>query len=275
MERYASLERVITPFRAPEVHQAILEFDRELYFYHDQKWDIGFRFEVIDEFARVFRDWSGRTFENFRFYPVNGSTEAIAWCLYDLKNRGLGLALVEGEYRFYAYVAEKLGIPLRTVRGTEDIDPSFVFVTSKPFCQTGTVAPAQLKLLHECERRNVEVWLDCAYFGSTAPIDWHMPGSTSNLFFSFSKQYGLALERIGVWLRREPLPDREAMGAAGYFPIGKLALVTELMKRFPADWLHRTYARTQARICRELGEQPSGIAYMTLSGRCLTDRMTL
>lgn len=270
-ERKTTLYQSVIAFRAPEVKKAILAFESERFFYQDETFEIKDRFDVWDHFLKSFFLWSREPLSHFFSYPIAGSTEAIDWCLRDLKLRRKRLVILDEEYGYYPYVAELLGIPIKRIRDSSELSKNDdVFVTSIPFCRSGKVTDLQLSLLKRCESLGVEVWIDAAYFGACESNQLIIPTTTSNVFFSFSKQFAMALNRIGLWFRRDLLPEKEVIMQHGYFAVGSYALVTKLLESFDKDWLFRSYNFLQ----REVAISPTKIVYICEKKGCLTMEMS-
>jgi len=268
MDRITSIAQVVVPFRAPEIHNDIINFPAETYFYFDQDWDVVKRFEVFDNFKDTFKDWSGLDFKNYHFYPVNGSTEAITQCILDISHRKKKIALVKNEYRWYPYISTQHGITIQWIKKIDDLTQDCVYITSLPFCKDGKFHQIQKDLLEKCEKDNIECWLDCAYFGSGKPINFEIPKTATNVFFSFSKNYALHLNRLGVWLSKKDIPDKTLLNKVGYFPLGNMALATMLMKKYPKDYLWNNYRNLQL----EITDDPTDIVFIS-KDKCISGLM--
>ena len=268
MARIKSLSSVVVPFRAPEITRRIEVFPRRLLDYHDEDMRVADRFSLIDAFLDKFPLWSGDDLDGFVPYPVNGSTEAIAAAMRELMRTGRTAVTVDGEYRYYRYLCDSLSIPHRTATMPDDLRSGDVFITSIPFCRSGGASELQLELLRRCHVENIECWLDRAYLGTGTDVAFDRPSSTTNIFYTFSKNFALGLQRIGVWYSRWHMPDRQVVLDCGYTNLGMLALVTDLMEHFPRGWLHETYKGLQMSCT----STPTNIVYMDAYG-CITDRM--
>lgn len=266
MNKIDSIEKVIVPFRAPEIHNDIINFPMEEYFYFDQEWDIEKRFKVYDNFKHTFEKWSNINLPQFNFYPVNGSTEAITQSLIDLSYTKKKIALFENEYSYYSYIASKYNIKIVWVNSIDDLTDECVFVTSLPFCRDGKIHKIQENLLKKCEDENIECWIDCAYYGAGRPVDIDIPLTATNVFFSFSKNFGLGLNRIGIWFSKKTIEDKKILNYFAYFPYGNMSLITMLMKKYPKDFLWTEYRDTQLKC----STNPSDIIFMD-GNKCITN----
>jgi len=268
--RIKSINDVVVPFRPPEIHNDIMKFSMEKYFYFDQDWNIDKRFEVIDDFHKTFESWIDIKLPDFKTYTVNGSTEAITQCLIALSHTDKKIALVKNEYRWYPFIADRYNIDIVWIENVNDLTDHCVFVTSLPFCRDGKVHDLQIQLLHKCQEENIECWLDCAYYGASKPVEFHIPKSVTNIFFSFSKNFGLALNRLGLWYSSEYVVDKGVLNNVAYLPIGNMTLATMLMKKYPNDYLWNNYRDLQLQCT----DNPTDLIFMSNDGECLSGKMT-
>jgi len=268
--RIKSITDVIVPFRPPEIHNDIMNFPMQKYFYFDQDWNVSKRFEAIDDFYNTFESWVGIKLPNFGKYAVNGSTEAITQCLIALSHTNKKLAMVENEYRWYPFIASKHNIDIVWVKDINDLTNDCVFVTSLPFCRDGKVHELQHQLLEKCHKEEIECWLDCAYYGASKPIEFKIPKSTTNIFFSFSKNFGLALNRLGLWYAKDYVIDKGLLNDVAYLPVGNMALAASLMKKYPNDYLWNNYRDVQLQCTNS----PTDLIFMASDGECLSGKMT-
>lgn len=263
--RITTIEYIVIPFRAPEIHNFIINSDLNRYFYFDQDWNIERRFNSIDDFQNTFKQWVHFKLPNYHMYTTSGSTEAISYCLNNLSHRNKRIAMVENDYRWYQLVADKLKIPFDVITRPDQLTKNHVFITSVPFCKDGNCSFLQEELLDKCNDDNIECWLDCAYYGSGKPINFIIPESTTNMFFSFSKNFGLSLNRFGVWLSEKSIKDREILEDVGYLNLGTVDLVTDLMKNFSHDYMWKNYRHLQLAVTNN----PTNIIFMSKEG-CIT-----
>lgn len=268
MPHIDSITKLIVPFRAPEIHKDIINFSQEEYFYYDQEWSVKKRFNVLDNFVITFYSWVNLNLPKYNVYPVNGSTEAIILAMQKLTKKNKKIALLNKEYSYYHYLALTYNIEIRWVNAIDDLDNDCVFVTSLPFCRDGLVHDLQKELLEKCSKNNIECWIDCAYYGASKPINIDIPDCVTNIFFSFSKNFGLALNRIGVWLSKDIVYEKSILIDYAYFPVGNLSLVTFLMKKYNYKFLWENYRTTQLQCTKN----PTDIIFLSKDG-CITDKM--
>ena len=263
--RIETIDKVIVPFRAPEIQKAIVNYDLNEYFYFDQQWDVNKRFDIIDEFDQTLREWVTFDLPDYNFYSTAGSTEAIVYCLLTAKFESKKIAMLEDDYRWYPLICNNLEIPFDIVKEPSQITSDHIFVTSTPFCKDGSVSDLQLLLLDYCEQKNIEVWLDFAYYGAGKLIDIDITKNVRNIFFSFSKNFALALNRIGVWLTSDRPIDRVVLNNVAYLNLANMGLASHLMKQFPPDFLWNNYRELQLSVTNS----PTDIICLSEEG-CIT-----
>jgi len=246
--RIQTIDKVIVPFRAPEIQKAIVNYDLNEYFYFDQLYDVNKRFEIIDDFDQTLREWVTFDLPDYNFYSTAGSTEAIVYCLLKAKLKSKTIAMLEDDYRWYPLICEHLKIPFEIITEPSQLTSKHIFVTSTPFCKDGLVSDLQLLLLDYCEQENIQVWLDFAYYGAGKLIDINITKNVRNIFFSFSKNFGLALNRIGVWLTPDRPIDRVVLNNVAYLNLANMGLASSLMKQFPPDFLWNNYRELQLSV---------------------------
>jgi hypothetical protein len=270
LTRNTSLKQSVIPFRAPEITKEIYSFSAERLFYCDQKFDISYRFEKWDLFRETFQSWSNVNLSDFYVYPTAGATEAINDCFNDLRYQKTCIALLENEYQYYVHLAETFKIPYRILKSEIDLPrQGDIFITSTPFCRSGEISDFQKKILSHCEMEGIEVWIDAVYLGACEQNELILPATTTNIFFSFSKQFGLALNRIGAWASKKIRTEKSILLQHGYYSVGAIDLVTYLLEKFDKNWLYRNYNFLQKKIT----PTPTKIVYQCATNGCITQKM--
>jgi len=269
MSRIDSLNKTVVPFRAPEIHNDIANFDKEKYFFFDKHWNAMERFFVLDNFQNTFYNWMEKDLHEYNFYPVNGSTEAIQQCLQTLSSTKKIIAILPNEYNYYRIVASLYNIEIRFIKTILDIDSNCVFITSIPFCRDGKISILQQQLLNKCNEDNIECWIDCAYIGTGKSVEFIIPKNTTNIFFTFSKNFALSFNRIGIWLSKHQITTLEMLKDYGYLPLGNLSLVTMLMQKYNKSYMWNNYRTLQEAVT----DCPTDIVFLDDNG-CITNKMT-
>lgn len=142
----------------------------------------------------------------------------------------------------------------------DPISKEDALVVSVPFSDLGGTHPDLAAVLSDCERLQVPVLLDLAYYSIARDIEIDVSlRCIETLTFSLSKSfYGADRLRIGLRGQREAEDDPIDV-FNGMDMVNRAAVLAGslLLSRFPPDYCQERYAALQADICKELGVHPS------------------
>lgn len=173
------------------------------------------------------------------FYFVNGVTDAInQWMATETRS----WQFLEGDYEYANMIAG-------SGNKVADINDTDVLYISNPACATGNFI--------EFEDIENPVILDCAYIGSTAKQRIHLPKNTEQVFFSFSKGWGLVGQRMGVVFTKTPHKSLEPMKRVEAWNYTGVETAHAILDNFDVDTIYNLYKPMQDSICKELGFTPS------------------
>ena len=106
------------------------------------------------------------------------------------------------------------------------------------------------------------VILDCTYVSSTAIKTIEVPKTTEQVFFSFSKGFGLIGSRLGLVYTKEPHPTLHKLKEYENWNYGGVRTMQLLMNNFAVDSMHTKYKKKQFDICKEYNFTPSDCFYL-------------
>tara|TARA_B110000503_G_C7145150_1_gene412581 strand:+ start:363 stop:1178 length:816 start_codon:yes stop_codon:yes gene_type:complete len=173
------------------------------------------------------------------FYFVNGVTDAInQWIATEQRQ----WQFLEGDYEYANMISS-------TGKKTKIINNNDVLYISNPTCNTGNFI--------EIKDIPNPVILDCAYIGSTAKQRIHLPKNTEQVFFSFSKGWGLVGQRMGVVFTKTPHPSLNPMKKVEAWNYTGVEIAHTILDNFNIDTIYNLYKPMQDRICNEHGFDPS------------------
>lgn len=132
-------------------------------------------------------------------------------------------------------------------------------VISLPFSDTGNQHRHHARTITQCEKLNVPVLLDCAYFGICKDIKFDVRSPCIQaIALSLSKTFPVAHARIGMRLTRKDDDDPGFVNQKSRY-VNRIAcgLGLELINRVDPDWVHRKYHALQQQFCNELDVEPS------------------
>ena len=181
------------------------------------------------------------------FYFVNGVTDALnQWIATEHRS----WQFLEGDYQ-YPQMISNTGVCVSEVQADR------VLYISNPACATGN--------LIELEDYNVPVILDCAYIGSVPKQKMHIPSNTEQVWFSFSKGWGLVGQRMAVVFSKQPHKSLEPMKRVEAWNHTGVEIAHAIIDNFDIDTICNEYKILQDSICKELNLEPADCFFIANS----------
>ena len=140
------------------------------------------------------------------------------------------------------------------------VDPNKPMFLSIPSAADGNYFNVELKRQLECP-----VILDCTYVSSTDKQRINVPKNTEQVFFSFSKGFGLVGERLGLVYTKEPHASLHLLKEFenwNYTGVGTMQLI---MKNFAVDEMWNRHRDKQVQICKDYDLSASDCFYIATS----------
>ena len=204
---------------------------------------------------------------NFPYcYYTHGVTDAIHhWVL----NNKSPWQYMEGEYEYAGMIGPK-GTSVCDVPGqymdekthraglSADINSTKPMYISIPSAADGNIFYPKV----DTWRNNPPVILDCTYISSTAIKTIEVPKTTEQVFFSFSKGFGLIGSRLGLVYTKEPHPTLHRLKEYENWNYSGVRTMQLLMNNFAVDSMHTKYKEKQFDICKEYNFTPSDCFYL-------------
>ena len=183
-------------------------------------------------------------------YYTHGVTDAIHhWVLTEDRK----WQLPEGEYEYANMIGGK---------GTKVLDQPLYL--SNPAAADGNIIYSHTQS---------PVILDCTYVSSTAIKTINVPERTEQVFFSFSKGFGLIGQRLGLVYTKEPHPTLHRLKEYENWNYGGARTMQLIMNNFSVDSMYNKYRKKQLDVCKEYEFTPSDVFYLaTTKDRYYTRR---
>lgn len=220
--------------------------------------------ELHNRFLNQYRTWilsstNNRIYgiENFKHQAFsNGTTEAFD--KFYMKNRQRRFRCFKGEYMYHKLVWRNHWPDWKHIED-EALQSNDAVVVSLPFSDTGNKHVELDRLLSECDRLEIPVLLDCAYFGACEDITIDLRHECiTDVTFSLSKTFPVAYNRIGMRLTRVNDDDPLfVVNYSGYLNRSSAAIGLEFMAKFSPDYIFEKYRIKQLEFCRILNVEPS------------------
>lgn len=221
--------------------------------------------DLAHRFLHQYRSWIAGSQLNkltgLEQFPIacysQGTSEAFD--KFYLKNHRRRFRCFRGEYMYHA-ASWRNYFPDWTRLEDAPVDSNDAVVISLPFSDTGQVHVNLIEVLEQCEKLQVPVLIDCAFFGICSDIefDFSRYQCVTDITFSLSKTFPVSHVRIGMRLTRQDDDDSLLVHhKTGYVNRIGAGLGIELMNRFSADYNTCRWKQTQIDMCESLGLEPS------------------
>ena len=172
-------------------------------------------------------------------YYVHGVTDAIHhWSLTEDRV----WQILEGDYEYANMVGGK---------GTKVLNQPLYL--SNPAAETGNIIHSHAKS---------PVILDCTYVSSTAIKTINIPENTEQVFFSFSKGFGLIGQRLGLVYTKEPHHTLHRLKEYENWNYGGVKTMQLIMNNFAIDSMFNKYRKMQLDVCTKYDLTPSDVFYL-------------
>lgn len=213
---------------------------------------------INDVFLQMYQNWIRNSKTNkldISRFPVagfsNGTSESFD--KFYLRNHHRRFRCFRGEYMYHA-AAWRNYFPNWCRIEDDDIKAQDAVVISMPFSDTGNIHLEMSTVLHQCERLNVPVLIDCAFFGACQDIDFSFDYECiTDVTFSLSKAFPVAHARIGMRLTR--IDDDDSLlvhHKTNYTNRMAAHLGAHLIANFDADFNAAKWRRSQSYLCEKL-----------------------
>jgi len=204
----------------------------------------------LNYLEKIYRPWIADIVDlsDFKYcYFVNGVTDAInQWMATEHRD----WQYFEGDYE-YANIINGKGQKVKYLNATD------VLYVSNPACATGNFV--ELKDIPN------PVILDCAYIGSTFKHRIVPPKNTEQIFFSFSKGWGLIGQRAGLVFTKQPHKSLEPMKRVEAWNHTSVEVAIKIVENFDIDTIYNMYKPIQQKVCKNLNIRPSDCFFIANS----------
>ena len=221
----------------------------------------------LDLVEQTHRKWVGEIIDLSEFpycYFVNGTTDAIHhWKIIEQRE---WQKLCYGEYEFPDAIGP-WGDVCCDVPGQymgEDgrsAIPSIIDPNKPVFISIPSSADGNFFNLKE-QKIVAPVILDCTYIGSTNIQKIDIPKNTEQVFFSFSKGFGVIGQRLGLVYTKEEHPTLARLKRLENWNYNGVRTINLLMHNFTVDEMWKRNREKQIKICNEYGFKPSDCFFL-------------
>lgn len=147
----------------------------------------------------------------------------------------------------------------------QDLQTGDALIVSLPFSGNGGAIENYDYLIETCDRLDIPVLLDMAYFGISYGIDYDLtPKCITDVVVSLSKPFSVQL-RLGMRFTRQANDDLIQVNSDSKI-INRIAAQVgiNLMQKFSHEFILFKYQARSQKICRELGLSPTNTITLAL-----------
>lgn len=196
----------------------------------------------LETVGHEFRAWASGIVDLSEFgycYLTNGVTDAINQfsATTPLYQR------LHGDYHWIDRVRQG------PVVEAHELDHRRTLYFSNPQCYNGNFA--DVELIDEIDRAGCPVVVDCAYLGATPTVRMRLPERTQQVWFGFSKGWGLIGQRLGLCFTKEEHVSLNPMLNVECFDYAKTEIIHRIISQYSIDSQHARMHSEQQRVCAE------------------------
>ena len=196
-------------------------------------------------------------------YFTNGTTDAIHhWRMTETRP----WQKFEGEYQYMDMIGSEgkvcCDVPGQYMKDGRSAIPA-VIDKDKPL-YISIPSAADGNFFNPQKRGPIEapVILDCTYIGATDIQKIDVPKNTEQVFFSFSKGFGMIGQRLGLVYTKEPHPSLERLKSVECWSYNGVQLISQIINVIPVDGMWKKYRKRQLEICEQFDFTPSDCYFL-------------
>tara|TARA_B100001057_G_C22840379_1_gene946842 strand:+ start:483 stop:1379 length:897 start_codon:yes stop_codon:yes gene_type:complete len=106
------------------------------------------------------------------------------------------------------------------------------------------------------------VILDCSYVGSTSIQKIDIPQNTEQVFFEFSRSFGLVAQGIGLVYTKKPHPTLQKLKELEEWNYVGVKMISALISNFSVDEMWKKHNQLQNKICENYQFKPASCFYL-------------
>jgi len=230
----------------------------ELDFSHLADIDVNRRF--CDTYLTWIKSHTGHTIiglDNFKFNVYSHGTSE-AFDKFYMKNLKRRFRIFKSEYLYHQLAWRNSNLNWSYI-DDESLNSNDAVIISLPFADTGDKHSKMELILDECDKLNIPVLVDCAYFSISSGIEFNFDRSCiTDITFSLSKTFPVAHARIGMRLTK--IDDDDTLFVyqkANYQNRLGASLGLNLINKFSPDYIVDKYRKKQHILCKLANVRPS------------------
>lgn len=220
----------------------------------------------LDAVESAHREWVKEiiNLKDFKHcYFVNGATDAIHH--WEMTDKRPWQKLCYGEYEYRDMIGSKGSV-------TCDVPGQYMNEETGRSALPGnidSIKPLYISIPSAADGNyfnlgNIQapVILDCTYVSSTDIQKIDVPINTEQVFFSFSKGFGLVGQRLGLVYTKEPHPTLQLLKEFENWNYSGVKTIELIIKNFAVNEMWKRHREQQIKICNEYNFKPSDCFFL-------------
>ena len=196
--------------------------------------------------------------DHFHFATMtNGTSEAFQ--MFMMRHNNRHFRFFKGDFMMHKVASNVMGNKWGWIHNADEIKVGQAVIISCPFSDFGAEHEQMEEMLNTCDRLNVPVLIDMAYFGMCHDIEIDLTHKCiEEVTFSLGKTFPIIGARAGIRLQKKQVDDAVLFanqhGIVNNF--GALIGIT-CVESWSSDYIVAKYKQSQLAVCDALNVKPS------------------
>ena len=213
----------------------------------------------IDEFINTYHEWI-ISCKNFKISGLQkfdrAITDGVTGAFYNFEQQypSYKTVVFKGEYPFHRDTGITVIKDLSEIKGNNKL------IISYPFSASGDIFNNFSDIISHCNKLDIPVMLDMAYFGSVKLPKLNVNHSCIKMVaFSLSKTFATGKSRIGLcyYTKNNVIPPMSLLTSYKYVNQIAINIHMKLLNRFTSDYMYDKYSEKQKYIVNVLNVNAS------------------
>ena len=234
---------------------------QELFSLKDNITDILKRNTILNEYKSNYITWLERSkynsitgLNNFDCDFSAGVTQSLENFVLFYKDKVKTFCFYQGEYFLGPLICNYNKLNWKWIKDHDELSEGDALVMSFPFCDTGNAHEHTTISLERCEKLNIPVFIDCAYWNLAKGFNINCNFNCVKIVsFSLSKAFPVSHLRIGIRFSRKDYFDSQKLhDKIDYNNRLSAYIGLKILKTYHPDWFFDTFNNLYNKIIKKL-----------------------
>lgn len=230
-------------------------------------------YDVQEEFLDYYPKWIQSStnvkihgLETFPYKFVSlGVTQTLDWFHLECARNKWRMRLLRGEY---PYNRDVFDFDWDSFIDDKPLEKGDAVIISMPFSGSGNKHPLYDEIMETCNRLDIPVMVDCAWFGTCYNLEWSLDYDCIKVAaFSTTKGLQTGQFRSGICFSKWNHGSLSVQTEWHHGIHGNIFAGLLLMKEFTPDTAYNIYKEHQIRVCNYFGLIPSHTLHVALGNQ--------